>query len=105
MNGYWVLCFAAVLVVVHLRWSRWRSISLLRRWALENGVQLLNAQRRGVRNGPFLWSSYSGQTVYRVTIRDREGRTKTAWARCGGSSFGLIRPEVLVVLDGDEPRR
>jgi hypothetical protein len=103
MNGLWILILAGLLVVGLHSWQRWRSLSLIRGWAGENGATVIAARRRGIRTGPFFWNSSRGQTVYRLTIRDRTGQTRQGWARCGGSSFGLIRSEVLVLLDGDEP--
>ena len=62
---------------------------LLDRWAERTGYRIIDADYRNVFRGPFFWTTSKGQTVYRVTIQDENGRTRSGWVRCGGWWFGL----------------
>lgn len=65
-----------------------RSRYLLRKWARDHGYELLHADFRMLRKGRYMWSS-RGQAVFRVEVRDREGRTRQGWVRCGGWWTGV----------------
>lgn len=58
-----------------------RSRVLLKRWAADNGFELLEDDYRLARKGPFWWSQ-RGQVVYRVRIRDPQGQERGASAYC-----------------------
>ena len=75
-----------------------RSRLLLRRWADENGYELLHAEQRMFRKGPYMWSSRA-QAVYRVEIRDGEGRRRKGWVRCGAWFSGVFGDKVEARLD------
>ena len=79
-----VLVAAMVAVVVGMSLYSYvaRSNYLLKKWARDNGLELLSASFRPIRKGPYMWSS-RGQAVFRVEARDREGRTRQGWVRCG----------------------
>ena len=48
---------------------------LLRKWADERGLEILEAKRRWLRGGPYSWFLIGGgQTVYRITVRDGHGQ-------------------------------
>ena len=55
-----------------------RSNTLLEKWADDHGYELLSAQFRLLRKGPYWWSSRA-QTVYRVEILDGEGDVRSGW--------------------------
>ena len=76
-----------------------RSKHLLNKWAAENQFQLLHAEHRMFRKGPFLWSSRQ-QVVYRVRVRGAQGREKEGWVRCGGWWSGVFSDKIEAEMDG-----
>ncbi|MBN1657432.1 MAG: hypothetical protein JXA93_03470 [Anaerolineae bacterium] len=84
-----VVGLVALVIYVHIS----RSQKLLRRWADENGYELLNVEHRMFRKGPFVWSS-RGQTVYRVEVRDKGGIVRKGWVRCGSWWAGVFSDKV-----------
>lgn len=60
-----------------------RGRRLLKRWAEENGFQILHSERRRLCAGPFTWTRTINQIVYLVQVRDREGRERSGWVQCG----------------------
>jgi hypothetical protein len=75
-----------------------RSSLVLEKWVSENGYQLLSAQLRLFRKGPYWWSSRS-QSVYRVEILDAEGNMRSGWVRCGSWWMGVFSDQVEAKLD------
>jgi hypothetical protein len=56
---------------------------LVRRWADDHGFRILHSEFRHFSKGPFSRKiSHRGQEVYRVQVRDEEGRERSAWLRC-----------------------
>jgi len=70
-------------------WQFSRSRSLLREWAAQNGYEILQGEFRFLRRGPFFWTTSKGQTIYRVTVRDKQSQVRSGWVRCGGWWLGL----------------
>ena len=60
---------AVLLLVFHFT----RSDSLLRGWAEQNGFRIVREEYRWFSKGPFFWTSSRGQTVYYVTVEDKDG--------------------------------
>jgi hypothetical protein len=89
----------AVLAGLTLWWHFSRSGSLLDQWAERSGYRIVSREYRNVVTGPFFWTSSEGQTVYRVTVEDRQGNRRSGWARCGGFFFGLLSDKVEVRWD------
>jgi len=59
---------------------------LVRRWANDHGFFIPSSATFS--KGPFTWKlSHRRQEVYRVRIRDQEGRERSAWLRCTSVSF------------------
>ena len=90
---------AIVLVLVSFGWQSGRSDSMLKQWAGESGFRLINAERRRLLRGPFFFRSNKGQTVYRVTVEDGNGLTRSGWVRCGGWILGLFTYHVDAIWD------
>ncbi len=86
------------LVVLSVAWHFTRSRSLLEQWATENGYRILTSDYR-VLKGPLFWTSSRDQTVYRVTVRSREGVVRSGWVRCGSWWFGLFSNKTEVRWD------
>jgi hypothetical protein len=76
-----------------------RSKYLLNKWATDNHFQLLHAEHRMFRKGPFLWSSRQ-QVVYRVRVRDDQSREREGWVRVGGWWIGVFSDKVEAEMDG-----
>ena len=90
-----------ILAVIAMVWHFRRSRSLLEDWAAENGYRLLSSQYRNFSRGPFFWTTSKGQTVYRVTVQDRDGATRSGWVRCGSWWGGLLSDKVQVRWDDE----
>ena len=94
--GFGCLVAGGVLI-----WHFTRAHSLLESWARENGYELLESSYRNVIKGPFFWTSSRGQVVYRITVRDARGRTRSGWLRCGGWWAGLFSDKTEVRWDSE----
>jgi hypothetical protein len=92
-----VLCIAAA--IWYSVWYYRRGKALLQRWAEENDLQIVTAEYRWLRLGPFFWTTSRGQTVYYVTVMDTAGRTRRGYIRCGSFWWGLFSDEVAVRWD------
>lgn len=64
--------------------------SILRLWADRNGYEILSSEGRHLFSGPFFLKTFSGQHVYRVTVRDSRGTIRKGWVRCGGAWLGCL---------------
>ena len=81
--------FVGFVIYIHIR----RAQTLLKGWAEENGYEILDAEPRLFRRGPYFWSG-RGQVVYRVWVRDREGVERLGWVRCGSWWGGVLVDKV-----------
>lgn len=77
-------------------WHMKRSRDLLNMWADENGLRVVDSERRYMRRGPFFWTTGKGQEVFYVTVQDQSGQARNAYVRCGGFWFGLLSNNVDV---------
>lgn len=83
-----LLVFLLVLLF-SMQWQRFRSPRILKRWAQNNGYEILSSEhRRLFRHGPFAWTISNGQPIYFVTIRTAEGDIRRGWVRCGSFLWG-----------------
>ena len=94
----WIAALLVLVVVAVIYGHIARSNYLLKKWAQDNGLELLRADFRMFRKGPYMWSS-RGQAVFRVEVRDREGRTRQGWVRCGGWWSGVASDKVESTLE------
>jgi hypothetical protein len=60
-----------------------RARADIRRAIRAEGMELLTMRQRWFRLGPLFWTTTRGQVVYRLTVRDSSGRSRTGWARWG----------------------
>ena len=72
---------------------------ILDRWAKANGFEVVSQERCWFFKGPFFWTGTRGQEVYRVTVRDGEGRTRSGYVRCGGYWLGVLSEHAEVRWD------
>lgn len=102
-----VLALAAaslVLLTIGLTlWQNERANDMLAEWAIKNQFQIDRRERRRFFQGPFFWSTARGQYVFRVTLRDAQGRQRVAWIRLGSWLFGIWQNRVQVYWE-DEAR-
>ena len=82
----------------------WRARAVLRAWAGEGGFQILRFQRTNITGrGPFgWWTNGPHQAIYHIRVRDREGRERSCWVRCG-SFFGGMLFSNKTEVKWDEP--
>jgi len=77
--------------VIAINIAAWkRDETVLRKWAQREGFEII-AFKRAFFTGEFSWLTTSrGQRVFSVTVRDREGRERSGWVRCGSFLGGTI---------------
>ena len=98
--------FGTILVLVMLGcvlalwgWHFSRSRKMVEQWARANGMELIEAERRFFRRGPFWWRTGKGQAVFRVTVRNGSGQVQHSYIRVGGFFLGLLSDQVTVEWD------
>jgi hypothetical protein len=79
-------------------WQHSRANEIVRQWARSNGVELLSAQKRYLRTGPFLLYA-RGQFVFRVVVREQGGTERSGWLRVGGWLAGVLSNKAEMVWD------
>lgn len=99
ISHFFPLIFVLVIAVAGLYWQYSRSRTLLEGWALQNDFELLSSDYRYLRKGPFTWTSSRNQTVYYVTVGDKQNQVRSGWVRCGGWWVGLYSGETEVAWD------
>jgi hypothetical protein len=97
--GYALLLPAAIVLITYVACCFLRSRSLLRRWANENGFQVLDSKLSP--SGPLSWTSSRSQTVYSVRVRDKNGRERRGWVRCGSFWAGVFSNKTEVRWEND----
>ncbi len=97
MNYQSLLFLALIALIVLVRlWTVSRSKELIAGWARDHGFEVLDAEERWFRRGPFFWRASNAQTVYYVTVRGPDGASRKAYVRCGGYWGGLWQSRVDV---------
>jgi hypothetical protein len=89
----------AIFALMVWAWGSSRGASLLDGWASSEGLEILSQEECWFFKGPFFWTSSKSQKVYRVTVRDAEGRTRSGYVRCGGYWLGMMSDNVDVRWD------
>jgi hypothetical protein len=81
-----------VFVVAASWWFDRRSKIILKKWADENGFDIVEKRQRYMFfTGPFrFWTNGRNQVVYFLRIRDRGGHERSGWARCGAYFGGVF---------------
>lgn len=88
-----LIALVAIAVFIGLFWlfvSRGKAV--LRAWAIENAFQIVSFEKKYMFfTGPFKWWTNSrNQIVYFVRVRDRDGKERTGWVRCGSYLGGVF---------------
>ena len=83
---------AIALFVTVFWWFDRRSKIILMKWADTNGFEILQKKQRYLFfTGPFrFWTNSRNQIIYFFRVRDREGRERSGWARCGSYLGGVF---------------
>ena len=90
------LLFGLMLILVIGLWC-WhfiRSRQLVDEWIRTNGLTPVSVERRFLCYGPFWWRTGKGQAVFRVTVRDATGQTRSGYIRTGGWFLGMLSDQV-----------
>jgi len=90
------------LLVTYFVWYFPRSRSLVRHWAQRSGFEIIDVRHRWLFKGPFSWDHTKYQPVFRVRVRDRHGKERSGWVRCGGGLTGVFTDEAAVIWDEDK---
>ncbi len=85
-------------VVLGIRRSR-RSEQIVQEWAQKNNYHLLDSYNLFFSSGPFFWTKSKQQTVFRVLLRDENGKTRNAWILCGSWWGRLTTDDIEVRWD------
>lgn len=101
MDPALLVVVVALLAVLSLAWSFSRANEIRARWAAQHGFEILSATYCWFWRGPFWWRSTDGQFVFRIVVRDRDGRQRSGWLRCGSWFLGLLSREATVVWEDE----
>lgn len=100
MAGMWLMVpLVIALIVVSIWWNASRSREILDRWATENGMRILEVERRYFWRGPFWFRTGEGHEVFRVTVATPSGATRSGYVRVGGWFTGLFSSKAVVEWD------
>jgi hypothetical protein len=95
----WVMLCTLIMMAWACVWCYREASRRLRAWAVLNGYGILRKQLRLFRRGPFFW--WPGLLVYRLTVRDAEGRVRGCYVRVGGWFPGMLSDKVTVKWDAE----
>lgn len=93
------ILLAAATIIIVMIWVALRlkrADQIIAEWACDKDFRLISTQGPNSFGSPFRWRSSLLQLVYYVTVKDIEGRERSAWLRLGNWSSGLISPEIEV---------
>jgi hypothetical protein len=93
----WIVLVVA-LVVGLTWWQHARAEEIVQKWAQKRGVEIVSAQKRYLRTGPFLLYA-RGQFVFRVVVRGQGGAERSGWLRVGSWLVGIFSDKTEIVWD------
>jgi hypothetical protein len=105
MGGFWILLGFVVFGTVAISSQLWilrRSKKVLREWAAQQGLELMQIERPTWNRGPFGYASSAAQVVFRVMVRATDGRQRTGYVCVGGYFRGVSSNEVKAVWDDEK---
>lgn len=98
LKGFLLAGFVVfVFLVYYLRQIKSRRMAT--EWLERDGYRVASLSYCWILRGPFSWTSSKGQDVYKVEARDREGRVRVGYVRCGSYWLGLWSDHVEVAWD------
>jgi hypothetical protein len=81
-----VVCVAALISTLSSSSARQR----LADWAHQSGVEIVRADEKHGRCGPFTWAAGGrGAKIFQIVVRDAAGSTRSGWIRM------MIEPEIV----------
>jgi hypothetical protein len=89
----------AVVACVYVFFKEQQAQILLQNWAARSGYRIIHYERRRFFMGPFFWLHYKGQVIFRVKVRDSNGKERWGWVRCGGWMVGILFDQAAVIWD------
>jgi len=87
------------MVAVLVWWQHSRANEILQRWARENGLTVVFAEKRYLRTGPFDMNYSRGQFIFRLVVCDEDGVEYTGWLRVGSWFGGVFSDTATVIWD------
>ncbi|MDB5324781.1 MAG: hypothetical protein JWM57_350 [Phycisphaerales bacterium] len=107
MFGRFEITFLAVFVtvtgilgsIVNGAIRRTNGTKAIERWALENQYEVLDAAEWNLPAGPFFRRKGPGQTIFRISVQDSEGRVHSGLILCGPYLRGLKSKTPTVAWD------
>lgn len=91
-----------VLVIVTIRWSHKRAYEILHRWAKNDGLTLISAEKRYWRTGPYFINHARGQMIFHIVVRDSKGTERSGWVRVGSWFAGVFSDKTHVTWDSSK---
>jgi hypothetical protein len=100
MQVFYMLAFVLLLlgVAVVVRWQHHRANEIVKRWAQAIGVELVSAQVRYWKTGPFVFY-LRGQFVFRIVVSDGTGTQRSGWILVGSWHSGVLSDTTKVIWD------
>jgi hypothetical protein len=95
-----VLVLAANVAWISHRLSRPQS--LLAEWAERNRLEILYSERQLLFLGWFFQTTFTGQVVYKVRVRDHHRKNRAGLVTCGGPFAPFLMDEAKVRWDNGE---
>ncbi|SRR6266481_5077471 len=85
------IIFAVITIVLSFyKLTIWRANSILRKWALENGFEVLRFERCFFTGGFGWFTTSRNQIVYSILVKDRWNEERSGWLRCGSYFGGVL---------------
>jgi|SRR5579883_1850067 len=78
-----------------------RGRIVLEGWAAAQGYEVLQCESPFATGAFSFWTTSRGQVVYFVTLRDRVGRERSAWVRCGSFLGSVLSSDDIEVKWND----
>ena len=80
-------------------WQHSRARKVVHRWAKAGAMEIVSAERRYLRAGPFTFNYSREQVVFRVIVKDQEGVQRAGWICVGGGLRGVWSDKTKVIWD------
>ena len=74
---------AGLAIAIFAKWDIALSRAVLERWAIHEGLELMQCKHRALFCGPFTWNRQKSDAVYLIKARDSKGAVRSAWVRLG----------------------
>jgi hypothetical protein len=103
MNDWLLIVVAVGVVAANALWIRWhcsRSRAVLERWAAKEDLVILHSERRLSFTGLLFLTDFKSQAVFRVKVRDHNGKVRSGLVTCGSWLFGVTTDEATVAWEG-----